>query len=69
MLAFQEGTAGLRVGGRRPLRHLAVERREWGRWQVGTSEQDRPAGKGRVWASLKRPFTEPAGFHGNPVFL
>lgn len=48
---------------------LAVERRTWGRWQLGTSEQDRPAGEGRARASLKRPFTEPAGFHGNPVFL
>lgn len=51
---------------------LAVERRTWGRWQVGRvsrTEQDRPAGEGRARASLKRPFTEPAGFHGNPVFL
>lgn len=48
---------------------LAVERRTWGRWQLGTSEQDRPAGEGRARASLKRPFTGPTGFHGNPVFL
>lgn len=66
------GCAGSRVGGRGPLR-----RWQWsagpgaaGRWgQVSRTEQDRPAGEGRARASLKRPFTEPAGFHGNPVFL
>lgn len=47
----------------------AVEFRRSGSWQVGTSEQDMWEGNGRVWAWLKRLFTEPAGFHGNLVFL